>query len=326
MAYHDTLCTVEAVGNGAQLQYDQAAKNILARRSILSHILSSTVTELCGMNPAQIEPLIEGDIHVSSVPVDAGFTNTTDGERVRLRGTEDGALLEGLILYDIIFYVRTGDGVTQIIINVEAQKEEPHGYDILNRAIFYACRMISSQKERDFVKQNYNDLKQVYSIWICMNSETSIISHAYLTMDSTPTKCSWRGRLDLINIILLGIPNELPENNEQHKLHRLLSVLFSRNMAADDRVELLKNEYHLGNEEDLKEVSKMCNLSQGILEQGIERGIERGIEQGIERGHINTLQQNIRNLMETMNWTAEFAMDSLKVSEGDRKILMERLG
>ncbi len=126
----------------------------------------------------------------------------------------------------------------------------------------------------------------------------------------------------MINIILLGVPNELPENNEQHKLHRLLSVLFSRNMAADDRVELLKNEYHLGNEEDLKEVSKMCNLSQGILEQGIERGIE----QGIERGHINTLQQNIRNLMETMNWTAEFAMDSLKVSEGDRKILMERLG
>ena len=28
----------------------------------------------------------------------------------------------------------------------------------------------------------------------------------------------------------------------------------------------------------------MCNLSQGLIEQGIEQGIERGIEQGIELG------------------------------------------
>lgn len=42
------------------------------------------------------------------------------------------------------------DRLSQIIINVEAQKDEPNGYDILNRAIFYVSRMISSQKERDF--------------------------------------------------------------------------------------------------------------------------------------------------------------------------------
>ena len=32
----------------------------------------------------------------------------------------------------------------------EAQKNEPNEYDILNRAIFYVSRMISSQKEKDF--------------------------------------------------------------------------------------------------------------------------------------------------------------------------------
>lgn len=30
--------------------------------------------------------------------------------------------------------------MTQIIINVEAQKDEPTSYEILNRAIFYASR------------------------------------------------------------------------------------------------------------------------------------------------------------------------------------------
>ena len=38
------------------------------------------------------------------------------------------------------------DGLSQIIINVEAQKDEPTGYEILNRAIFYVSRLISSQK------------------------------------------------------------------------------------------------------------------------------------------------------------------------------------
>ena len=51
-----------------------------------------------------------------------------------------------LILFQI-FYVRMKDGLSQIIINIEAQKNEPNEYDILNRAIFYVCRMISSQKD-----------------------------------------------------------------------------------------------------------------------------------------------------------------------------------
>lgn len=32
----------------------------------------------------------------------------------------------------------------------KAQKDEPTEYHILNRAIFYVCRLVSSQKERDF--------------------------------------------------------------------------------------------------------------------------------------------------------------------------------
>lgn len=36
------------------------------------------------------------------------------------------------------------DGPTQIIVNVEAQKDVPLEYKILNRAVFYVCRPISS--------------------------------------------------------------------------------------------------------------------------------------------------------------------------------------
>ena len=58
------------------------------------------------------------------------------------------------------------NGLSQIIVNIEDQKDEPTEYKILNRAIFYVIRLISSQKERHLVNTNYDDIKHVFSIWI----------------------------------------------------------------------------------------------------------------------------------------------------------------
>lgn len=75
-------------------------------------------------------------------------------ERVVGMNTENTEINEGTINFDIVFYVRMKDGLSQIIVNVEAQKDMPTEYHILNRAIFYACRLVSSQKERDFVNKS----------------------------------------------------------------------------------------------------------------------------------------------------------------------------
>ena len=53
------------------------------------------------------------------------------------------------------------NGLSQIIVNIEAQKDEPPEYKLLNRAIFYVSRLISSQQERDFVNTNSDDIKPV---------------------------------------------------------------------------------------------------------------------------------------------------------------------
>ena len=100
-------------------------------------------------------------------------TSEKNGERLVGFNTENEEINEGLVRFDIVFYVRMKDGLSQIIINVEAQKDEPKGYEILNRAIFYVSRLISSQKERDFENSSYDDIKRVYSIWVCMNMEES---------------------------------------------------------------------------------------------------------------------------------------------------------
>ena len=48
-----------------------------------------------------------------------------------------------------MFYVRMKDGISQIIINLEAQKDTPASYHLLNRAVFYVNRLIylSSMKK-----------------------------------------------------------------------------------------------------------------------------------------------------------------------------------
>ena len=55
--------------------------------------------------------------------------------------------------------------LSQVIINIEAQKDEPQKYQIINRAVFYISRLVSSQKQRDFINMNYDDIQFGY-VWV----------------------------------------------------------------------------------------------------------------------------------------------------------------
>ncbi|MCD8107811.1 MAG: PD-(D/E)XK nuclease family transposase [Oscillospiraceae bacterium] len=257
-------------------QYDTLAKNILARRSVLSHILKATVEDLRDVPPEEIENLIDGEIYVGNVPVDAGLTNKASGDRVVGLNTVQAEQFEGMVVYDIVFYVRIKDERSKIIINIEAQKDEPSGYNILNRAIFYVSRLVSSQKERDFTGRNFDDLSRVYSIWICMNMDKCIWNHVHLTNDAILDDHDWNGKLDMLNIVLLGLPKELPPQDERYKLHRMLSALFTLGLTSNERIDILENEYSIPAVRDFREeLNTMCNLGQGVYERGIEKGTEK---------------------------------------------------
>ncbi len=254
-------------------QYDIYARDLLARKSILAHILAATVDEFRGIPPKEIEGYIEGDIYVGVVPAEPGLTNTEkitmNGNRVKGFNTVQSEKQEGLVVFDVVFYVRMLDGLSQIIINIEAQKDEPSAYDILNRAIFYVSRLVSSQKERDFTGKQFNDLKRVYSIWVCMNMEECIWNYVRLADYPVLGNYKWKGKLDLLNIVLLGVPNMLPERGKKYELHRLLGALFSNQLTSNERIDILENEYHIAAGPEFREEMKvMCNLSEGIFEQG----------------------------------------------------------
>lgn len=277
----DIKASVKATDKKAQ--YDNKAKQLLGHKIILAHILVNTVAEFKGMNPADVVQYIEGEPYIGSVPVDAGATNQ-DTEKIIGLNTENSEINEGMIRFDIIFYVRMKDGLSQIIVNVEAQKAEPVGYDILNRAIFYVSRMISSQKGRDFVKSNYNDIKRVYSIWICMNMDEHSMSYIHLTKENIIGSHDWKGDIDLLNIVLLGLAEDLAERNEKYELHRLLGALLSSKLNVNEKLDIIENEFQIPLEEDIREdVNEMCNLSQGIEDRAFEKGTENGLAEAIRR-------------------------------------------
>lgn len=272
-------------------QYDNSAKRLIAHKIILARILVKTVEEFKGMDPLEVAALIEGLPYISAVPVEPGLTNAVhfqNGQRLVGFNTENQELNEGLVRFDIVFYVRMKDGLSQIIINVEAQKDEPGEYEILNRAVFYVSRLISSQKERDFENSSYDDIKCVYSIWICMNMEENTMSHIHLTKEDLIGSYELKGNLDLLNIIMIGLAKELPEHDETYELHRLLGALLSRELTVDEKLDIIGKEYDIPLEENFrKDMSTMCNLSQGVKEEGIAIGRAEG-----EAGLITKMYKN----------------------------------
>ena len=62
-----------------------------------------------------------------------------------------------------------------------------------------------------------------------------------------------------------------------------------------------------------REVSEMCNLSEGVEQKGIAKGIAKGIT------------ASIRNLMESMGWSIEQAMDALQIPTEERNAYLNML-
>ena len=168
-----------------EAQYDEKAKKLLGHKIILAYILVNTVEEFRGMNPKDVVKYIEGEPHISTVPIDPGMTNT------------------------------------------KAKKEESES------------------------------IKEI--------PEQIIGSH------------NWKGDLELLNIVMIGISEDLPEKGENYELHRLLSALLSSGLEVEDKLNIIEKEYDILIEDDMREeVEQMCNLSQGIKEQAFKVGKESG--------------------------------------------------
>mgnify|MGYP003244359483 FL=1 len=95
---------------------------------------------------------------------------------------------------------------------------------------------------------------------------------------------------------MIGLAKELPEHDETYELHRLLGALLSRELTVDEKLDIIGNEYDIPLEENFrKDMSTMCNLSQGVKEEGIAIGRREGLEEGRREGHAELITKMYKN-------------------------------
>jgi hypothetical protein len=103
----------------------------------------------------------------------------------------------------------------------------------------------------------------------------------------------------------------LGKRSEEATLTDLLEVALSNKIDPEEKIRILEEKYSIPMTIELEEeVMNMCNLSQGIKDEGIEIGLERGREE-------NTIV-SVENLMETLKLSMQQAMDALKIPEAKR--------
>ncbi len=260
--------------------YDTAVKEILADKQVLAWILRGTTTEFSDMDVENIIPYIENP-SISSVAVNPGLTNSNQSAVTGLP-QESCIIYENVVYYDVRFFVRnpftTSKKSIHIIVDLEAQKDSNPGYDLVTRGIFYCGRMLSEQAGRNFTKSNYDSLDKVYSIWICLNCPSdaaNTISRYSISHEAIYGDYKDRSRHDMLQVVMVRLPSERGYGitpNSPSSLHEMLYDLIVRKIEPPKKVELLKDKYGMKMENHEGRISTMCNLSEGLIEQGIEQG------------------------------------------------------
>ena len=251
--------------------YDATSKRILTNKTILCNIMKECIPEYKGVSKEEIIKCIEYGSDENHI---LGINN------------EDIGIKNKTIRFDILFTSKLPNSNERIgmYIDIEPQNSVYLEYELINRAIYYASRLIDRQKGETFNNSNYDDIRKVYSIWICpYPKQEQKDSINYYTFNEECIKGNYHTKADYrkLNIVMLYIGNNYDSN--QKGILEMLNLIFVDNTYnSTDKQKKLNNDYDiiLSN----KEVSDMTNLSQDLIRIGLEQGMDKGIEQGIELG------------------------------------------
>ncbi len=200
-----------------------------------------------------------------------------------------------MALLDTILSIKhypNSDKKAHLIINIEAQHNKNLDYSIIKRAEFYIGRLISPQKNVEFNKSDYDKINKVYSIWIFTSQQgfeySSITEYKTVEYNRFGDYKEDKKDYDFFDIIMIRLGDkERPAKTEQERIQLELIKILKRvftNKAKEPKIsvrDILKNtfEINIKNNAFYKGVDDMCNLSEGIFEEGkLEGKIEGKIE------------------------------------------------
>lgn len=188
-----------------------------------------------------------------------------------------------------------------MIINLESQNKYRPGYTLEKRGIYYLSRLISSQYNVEFKNSNFDQLKKVYSIWIC--------THAPLEFANTITEYRFKpenlvGEMpdipkhyDLMSLIMINLGAKDKNYDGLIRMLDILLNLYSEIGRSQAALDILESDYHIPLRSVRKEVENMCNLSQGVYDDGFAKGVSEGKAEGKAEGKISNAIKVVKNLL-----------------------------
>ena len=105
--------------------------------------------------------------------------------------------------------------------------------------------------------------------------------------------------------------------------------MLSQNLEAKEKMQIIEEEYHIPMEQKLrKDLKIMCNLSQGVKEEGIAIGHKFGLEQGRREGRQEAIVETTNNVINSMyekGYTVMEIADVLKMSSEEVRKRLEKM-
>ncbi len=207
--------------NIARNDYDNLCKNILSRKFMLACIMKACIDEYKDCSTTDIiNKYIDGELKVGEEFLYKDDKITFN--QIHGLNTEDNSINNGFIRYDIKYkaLIPNSDKKAHLIINIEAQHNKNLDYSIIKRAEFYIGRLISSQKNIEFNKSDYDKINKVYSIWIFTSQQgfehSSIIEYKTVEYNRLGDYKENKKDYDFFDIIMIRLGNkERPAKTEQ---------------------------------------------------------------------------------------------------------------
>lgn len=314
MAVRETYIskTLSALGDGVA-KVDEKIKALLADKQILARILKYSVEDFKEYDILEIINRIE-EVEILEVPVDAGLSYKSKNEFGKISGsnTEDNVPGEGVIYYDIRFNVTKGKKRIKVLINIEVQATTSVsrlGYHIENRMTYYLSRMISAQKEQEFFGSDYDKIKEVISIWICMDArknEDSIIEYQ-LRPEVKFGENIHPEEINLLKGILIKIRGGKNMTQSKNKLIEMLEYVIADH-SVEEKKNYLKNECGVEMTKELERKVEAMGESMGraILQGMLEDAWDKGVAQ--ERRNTEKERENLQRERENTQKEREHAI------------------
>ena len=292
-------------------KYDAAAKRLVADKQVLARIIKGTVKEFADYSIEEIIVGIEEEPEIATHEVYPGAIHGMN--------TESAIPGEGKVTYDVYFYVMTRERVpVKFLINIELQKEYYEKYHFGSRGVFYCARMLSEQLDTEFTADNYDDMKKVYSIWVCMEApekDANTITECSMFQNEVYGDFQGEERYDYLSVIIIRLSGK--ENSDpKNKLIDMLTILFSDRMDAETKKQELETKHGMQMSIETEgEIQGMCNLGEGLWDKAEAQGMEKGIEKGI----VETCQDFGKSQEETL----VKLMDKIQLNREEAKRTVE---